>query len=385
MTEVRGMKLTKAADEVMTECYMKASDNDKLPATARQIFYVARPLIEERTDKPLRYKYFSQTLLPDYINKHPECAGWDVTYDDRGHFIEPHTKRMIGLGTVAVRDYLAGVKPFKLREADFASASISTFGPDGAFGALLYIEKEGFLPLFERVRLAVRFDIGIMSSKGTSVTAARQLADGICGRMGIPLLVLHDFDSAGIIIKDTLENDTRRYSYIHALKVIDLGLQYHDIEGLPPEPNVSNISDERLGQAGLGDDAIDFLRNQRVELNALTSRQLVDFVEAKLKQHRIGKVIPDSETLARTYQMFAASDRLSDAFDDLKKTLSEGEQQIKEPDDLDAKVNAKLKENPAITWHRAVRLLVDQNALDEDYDSEQDDDLDDDLSENIEE
>jgi hypothetical protein len=25
--------------------------------------------------------------------------------------------------------------------------------------------------------------------------------------------VLHDFDAAGIIIKDTLENDTRRYSY----------------------------------------------------------------------------------------------------------------------------------------------------------------------------
>ena len=45
-----------------------------------------------------------------------------------------------------------------------------------------------------------------------SVTAARVLADGIL-RGDIPLLVLHDFDSAGIIIKDTLENDTRRYSY----------------------------------------------------------------------------------------------------------------------------------------------------------------------------
>ena len=51
MIEVRGKFLTEAANEVMAECYMKASDNNRLPATARQIYYVARPLIEEQTDK----------------------------------------------------------------------------------------------------------------------------------------------------------------------------------------------------------------------------------------------------------------------------------------------------------------------------------------------
>ena len=56
----------------MKECYMKVSDNDRLPATARQIFYVARPMIEEQTDKPLAYPYFSQTLLPNYIDEHRE-------------------------------------------------------------------------------------------------------------------------------------------------------------------------------------------------------------------------------------------------------------------------------------------------------------------------
>src|SRR6516165_3048559 len=68
MTEVRGMYLTEAANEVMTECYMKVSDNNQLPAKVRQMFYVARPLIEERTGKPLIYNYFSQSLLPDYVN-----------------------------------------------------------------------------------------------------------------------------------------------------------------------------------------------------------------------------------------------------------------------------------------------------------------------------
>jgi hypothetical protein len=370
MMEVRGMFLTEAANEVMEECYMKASDNNRLPATARQIFYVARPLIEQQTDKPLSYAYFSQTLLPNYVNEHG--ADWDVVYDDRGHFLEPHTKRVIGLGTLNVRAYLSRVDPLELEDADFDPASVKTYGPDGSFGAILYVEKEGFLPLFKRVKLAKRYDIAIMSSKGMSVTAARQLVDKLCSN--VPLLVLHDFDSAGIIIKDTLENDTRRYSYSSPPNVIDLGLQYGDISGLPSEPNNSNISDERLAQAGLGQGAIDFLRSQRVELNAMTSRQLVDFVENKLKQHGISKVIPGGQMLARTYQLFAASNRLSEAFDEMKEKLEEGSEEftIRIPDDLAAKVAAELQRRRDIPWHRAVRLIVDPDADDQDDDDDDD-------------
>jgi hypothetical protein len=55
----------------------------------------------------------------------------------------------------------------------------------------------------------------------------------------------------------------------------------------------------------------------------------------KLKQHCIGKVIPDRETLARTYEMFAASDRLLRAFDEMKERLdAESEEQISVPADL---------------------------------------------------
>jgi hypothetical protein len=34
---------------------------------------------------------------------------------------------------------------------------------------------------------------------------------------------------------------------------------------------------------------------------------------------------------------------------------------LKVPDDLEAKVTAKLREQPDITWHRAVRLIVDSD------------------------
>jgi hypothetical protein len=303
-----------------------------------------------------------------------------VVYDDRGHFAEPHIKRVIGLGTLNVRGYLSRVRLLELKKADFDAASVSTYGPDGSYGAILFCEKEGFLPLFERVNLAKRYDIAIMSSKGVSTTAARQLVDRICGgARSVPLLVLHDFDAAGVIIRDTLQSDTRRYSFRTAPQFIDLGLDYGDIAGLPSEQTYSNIGDERLAQAGLDQAAIDFLRGQRVELNAMTARQLVDFVEAKLNQHGIRKVVPDRDTMAKTYQMFTASDRLAESFDEVKERLeAETEEPIEVPDDLEAKVKAKLEEKPEITWHRAVRLLVDPDAPeDEEEDAEPDDDLDD--------
>ena len=164
----------------MRDCYMKASDDNRLPATVRQIYLCCPAPDRGAHRQAAALRLFQPTLLPNYINEHPECADWDVVYDDRGHFIEPHTKRVIGLGTLNVRHYLNHVDHLKLEDADFASASVKTYGPNGSFGAVLYVEKDGFMPLFERVKLAQRFDIAIMSSKAMSVTAARELVNYIC-------------------------------------------------------------------------------------------------------------------------------------------------------------------------------------------------------------
>ena len=72
-----------------------------------------------------------------------------------------------------------------------------------------------------------------------------------CAASGIPLLVLHDFDSAGIIIKDTLENDTRRYSYSTRPRSSTSDCTMATSTACRPNPTIRNISDERLRQAGL--------------------------------------------------------------------------------------------------------------------------------------
>ena len=120
--------------------------------------------------------------------------------------------------------------------AEFADANVDIIGPSGNISAVLFCEKEGFNPLFKAVNLANRYDLMIISTKGVSVTAARQLIDDICGDNDLPLFVLHDFDVAGFLILGTLQRDTRRYQFSNAIEVIDLGLRLADIAGLEREP-----------------------------------------------------------------------------------------------------------------------------------------------------
>jgi hypothetical protein len=78
-------------------------------ANARQIMYAARPHVLALTGGKCWSKssYFTQTLLPNFLEAHRELtADWDVVFDDRGHFLEPHTHARIGLGTLAVRGYI---------------------------------------------------------------------------------------------------------------------------------------------------------------------------------------------------------------------------------------------------------------------------------------
>src|SRR6266536_333200 len=152
-----------AAWQVMKAAYMAASANDRLPAKARQIFYKARPKIMELTDdRQLDYRYFSQVLLPDYIEEHC-CEHWKVCFDARGYLIEPHTARRVGLGTLEVNNYLRAMKAEpEVGTAGFEEAQVVTIGPSGNFSAVLSIEKEGFDALLRAVNLADRRDLMII-------------------------------------------------------------------------------------------------------------------------------------------------------------------------------------------------------------------------------
>ena len=357
-----------AAWSILEDAYMAASGGGTLPAMARQIFYQARPKIMVLTDdKELQYGYFSQTLLPDYIEENG--VDWNVVYDARGHFEEPHTNRRIGCGTIEVDNYLGAVEEPDIVPADFAGASVDVVGPSGNLNAVLFCEKEGFGPLFKAVNLANRYDLMIVSTKGVSVTAARRLIDSVCGDYHLPLFALHDFDVAGFMILGTLQRDTRRYQFSNAVEVVDLGLRLADITGLEREPaaatrTTADILRGQLAENGAADAESDILLNERVELNAMTSDALIAMIETKLQAYGLLKVVPDDDLLAGTYRAFHRSQQLRERFEEMEEKFDEEADEIEVPKDLTERVRAILSEHSDLRWDDAIQVVLDGTTLD---------------------
>ena len=344
--------------QVMEQAYLKASANGTLPAHARQIMYAARGPILAKCDKDtFDDQYFTQVLLPDYIEQHG-CS-WDVVYDARGHLVEPHTETEIALGTLGVRSYTASWHKKTDDEFVFDEQKIHypTKGPANRFGAVLFVEKEGFFPLFEEVKLAERWDIAIMSCKGMASTAGRSLI----GSLGVPVYVIHDFDKAGFSIVGTMQRGTRRYRG-RCLNVVDMGIRMEDVEQyeLGAEPvgyNHDPSGNMRLN--GATPDEIAFLQTQRVELNAFSSDQLIEWIESKLKEHGVEKLIPDADTLEVAFRRTAQAKFLNAQLEELSEQAKEHARKLKLPrGGLTKKVAAKLKESPKLAWDDAVAALV---------------------------
>jgi DNA topoisomerase VI subunit B len=159
----RQMTVRDAAFSVMEKAYMHASDDNKLPANARQIMYAARPYVIELTGKAVPWKksaYFTQKILPDFQKLYSELTtGWDVVYDARGKLVEPHTNERVDLGTVAVRRYVNNWTNgcnISTKMSGSLSLGINTSGPVNRYRYALFVEKEGFDELWKSVELARR-------------------------------------------------------------------------------------------------------------------------------------------------------------------------------------------------------------------------------------
>jgi hypothetical protein len=362
-----------AAYAAIPDAYDKASGGGRYPANARQVMYAARPAIQEMTGPGLSDEYFTQTLLPNFIRDHPEeTAKWDVVYDARGHLFEPHTDREVGLGTLGVRDYLASMKDDGSRYQEFELPELTTrfhtSGPRARYGAVLYIEKEGFLPLLQQARFAERYDLAIMSSKGMGTTAVRTLIEKLC--RDVKVLVLHDFDKSGFSILGTLKRDTRRYTFATVPEILDLGLRLVDVQAweLQTEDVTQPDPSENLELNGATPEEVEFLRGEyddasgkykgkRVELNMFTSEMFVQWLDAKLTEHKIEKVIPDDITLELAYRRAARIRRIRDIMEATREEVEVYAQTIEPPQDLRSKLKEQLDQDPSIPWDDALELL----------------------------
>jgi hypothetical protein len=246
---------------------------------------------------------------------------------------------------------------------------IRTHGPINRFANVLFIEKEGFFPLLESAQIAERFDLALMSSKGMSNTSARTLIEGLAG---VRFLVLHDFDKYGFAIAGTLRTDTWRYQFSRPVEVVDIGLRLGDVkaEKLDGEPmQVPESSAINLRRHGATEEEIAYLtdkgsgRGQRVELNAMTSPQFVQFLERKLKKHGVKKLIPDETALAEAYRRIWVSERVKSDLDAIYQIALKEAETLMIPKNLIARIKAEFGKRLTLSWDAALKAIVQEDDL----------------------
>ena len=290
--------LKDAAFAVMEEAWSLATGGGSVPASARTVYYQARPLVQRHTDDELADTYFTQTLMPAYEREIRELPG--VYYEARGTLYEPPTGQKVELGTREVADYQF---------------------PDWTFDKILFIEKQGLYPPLEAAQLAERHDMAIIAGQGFATVAARVLLQRADRDHTYRLFVLHDADPAGYNIASTLRRETARMPE-HQIDIVDLGLHFEDGEamGLQREtftrrkalPAGLELTERAhavfQGQRAFDDKGKGVWVGERIELNAMTSPQLVAYIEQGLKDAgATAKVVPDVATISHEARGIARS------------------------------------------------------------------------------
>ena len=167
----------------------------------RQLFYRLRPIIVAETGKELKLSNW-KSILDAYEGENGEI---ELMYrEPRGSLIHPHRNETFALGTLMVEQYVR---------------------PEWTFNKLLYIEKEGAQEALKQDRWLERHDCAVMSSKGFSTRAARDLIDKLVEHdEPIEIFCAHDADASGTMIYQTLQEATRARG-ARKIEIVNIGLE----------------------------------------------------------------------------------------------------------------------------------------------------------------
>ena len=355
---------------VLPDAIQAATDNERLPANVRALYYKVRDAIQKYTTEELSYKYFSQTILIRYWQENGRNP---LIYNDpRGVLYAPHSGYVLQLGTLEVDQYVF---------------------PEYEYNKILFIEKKGLLHTIKAGNLHTKYDMAIIAGEGYASEAVRILLDKAQTGQDYTIFVLHDADPSGYDIARTIQDSTKRMPN-HNIEVIDLGLRVQDAIDL-------NISCEtftrknKLSQ-GLELNAIerDYFGGklkvigtknswvcQRIELNAMSAGELVDYIDKGISQaierRKLNKkVIPPKLTLNDTAHRLFKYDlgaKVDDAIrkllnvDNLKAALLKsigGNAGIFANQEFNQDVDQYLIDNELDTWGASIQVIVDDK-LDE--------------------
>ena len=153
--------------------------------------------------------------------------------------------------------------------------------------------------------------------------------------------------------------------------IIDLGLRLDDVQAMDLESEEVHYSSKKdpwmnLLACDATEEECKFLcshgrpgqwQGRRVELNAMTSDQFIDWLKRKLDANGIGKVVPDAEVLREAYRRATLLATIQKRIDEL---LDDDEGPVEVPEDLPALIAEHL-EGTTKSWDEVIWDLALEN------------------------
>ena len=286
------MTIAEKIDTLMPEAIKQVSEGG-FRFTVRQLFYKIRELyLKNYPNKPFYgdnaknpeqgYNTFTQDYIPRYERKYGKIP--NMIREKRGNY--------------CVRDE-TNIEQFEVDDTLTENVRV------GVSDKILVVEKAGFYRMLVENKIPKRFDMNIICLQGYTTEAGRKILKALEDQ-GFKILVLHDYDVNGVLINETLTRPTKRRD-VFVENVTDLGFNWEDVveflqDGLIPEPVRLSKQDSSkleglLHRGVVSQEEYDFLKQYRVELNALTPMKFLEWLREKLRKLGVWKVIPSKEEL----------------------------------------------------------------------------------------
>ena len=184
--------------------------------------------------------------------------------------------------------------------------------------------------------------------------------------------MVHDFDKAGFEISKRLtsvsdwaeEQDRVAYRFENEINVTDLGLRLDDIKkyGLASERSKFKGRRDWNSDKFCTAEEEAFLRSgKRVELNAFTSPQFIEWLEGHLTKRLPARLIPDDETLVDAYRRALVVDEINAAIIEATVEAIELATEATIPKTLRRMLKAAMKESGG-AWDKALYAMARKSA-----------------------
>ena len=274
------------------------SGNGEYRFNSRQLFYALRPIVMDEIGEELKLGNFTG-IIDDYEEENGEIEG--MYREPRGSITHPHRAETITLGTLMVEEYER---------------------PLWTFNKLAYIEKEGANEALKDNGWLERHDCAVMSSKGFSTRAARDLIDKLAEHdEPVEVFCAHDADAYGTMIYQTLQEETKARG-ARKIQIVNIGLEPWEAIEMGLEVEKVEVKKNKEGEeihkpvadyvlerdamqerpeAPDGETWEEWLQTYRVELNAMTTPQFIAWLDDKMAEHGVGKLVPPQDVIEAEY------------------------------------------------------------------------------------